>query len=134
MNRDIKFRGFSPNEHGTKTIYLNGEEIKGEWVYWNVFGQIYRNGKIDKFMSIKDGETIIKETVSQYTGLKDKNSKEIYIGDRLTTRLNETVKVASGKFGWCLINEKTNRITTAHYIEHYEVIGNIYENPELLEG
>lgn len=26
------FRGFCPNENGTKTIWLDGEEIKGEWI------------------------------------------------------------------------------------------------------
>lgn len=75
----------------------------------------------------------------QYTGLKDKNCVEIYEGDVL--RDSESiviVKFVSGEFS---VDYRTmggkwrNYGSLFDYLEDYEgeIIGNIYENPELLE-
>lgn len=80
--------------------------------------------------------------VMQYTGLKDKNRKEIYEGDIL--KLDswsglQIVEFIEGAF--CLVNQgkQTGFTSDIHYIHHAgipqaAVIGNIYENPELLKG
>lgn len=81
--------------------------------------------------------------IMQYTGLKDKNGKEIYQGDIVhgTTLFSlnnfdfiREVKFDQGMFGISdpyEANEYLNKL--CHWVV-FEVIGNIYENPELLES
>jgi len=76
----------------------------------------------------------------QYTGLKDKNGKEIYEGDILDKKWKwEVIYFADGFIGK---HETPNNSMPLHtLIQHreragcsIEIIGNVYENPELLEG
>ncbi len=107
--REIKFRLF----------------IGGKFEYWGFLGNSFvglPDTNIDP-MTIEEKE----ERSQQYTGRKDKNCKEIYEGDVVSgIGANEMIKkqVDMHTFcGWPYIN--ANR---------FEIIGNIYENPELLEG
>nr|DAX69014.1 MAG TPA: YopX protein [Caudoviricetes sp.] len=71
----------------------------------------------------------------QSTGLKDKNGKEIFEGD-IVSRFQRTVEevVWNSKKGWWAIQTRGEIGLTvlAQFIEAVEIIGNIYENKELM--
>lgn len=82
---------------------------------------------------------ITPETVGQYTGLHDKNGKEIYEGDIVKALINgiwyigQVVYEHSG-FTIDVTNNKQLEFGRMGIIEIFtEVIGNIYDNPELLK-
>lgn len=77
--------------------------------------------------------------MSQYTGLKDINQKEIYEGDLVKFRsqmkkknlIGEVKYICAGFYVECIKDGALHRLDGDCYSE--EVIGNIYENPELIE-
>ena len=105
--------------------------------------------RVDMYNDYFDMEDMI---LMQYTGLKDKNGKEIYEGDiaKITEKKNILkhkvipMKPIIAEISWSEEYLAYILITTsvkdafenlADYLEEYdiEVIGNIYDNPELLE-
>lgn len=75
--------------------------------------------------------------VMQYTGLKDKNGKEIYEGDIIQAG-DDVFKILYSNNDFCHVfwlNSQKNYMTLPFLkgIKDFEMIGNIYENPELLE-
>lgn len=123
--RDILFRG--------------KRALTKEWI----FGDLAHceNGL---FMSDKEGDFVkVKpETVGQYTGLTDKNGNKIFEGDILVFCKGATYpyQIEWDGMGWKLYRADGKRIKEAfecneiHYVNISEVIGNIHDNPELLEA
>lgn len=67
-----------------------------------------------------------EENIMQFTGLKDKNGKEIYEGDILKTKFGNKIWFSD------LIDYHLWNIQNSNAFSQIEVIGNIFENPELL--
>ncbi len=131
MSREIKFRAWEKSY----------EDSEGEMLIMpmNKLKFDYEQGFVLAFTEYEDfychegygKERIYTFEVMQYTGLKDKNGKEIYEGD--IRKDGHYVKYWGEKacFGWY----KTPFgfiITTDFAEEEIEVTGNIYENPELI--
>lgn len=108
MNREIKVRLYNPRFRWVVTDGITIKDLYKEW---------YHNPDIENLMA--DKETIWM----QYTGLKDKNQKEICEGDIVT--LNSPPFVINWDYA--------DLDHVEAYIDVAEVIGNIYENPELLK-
>ena len=93
-----------------------------------------RNDKFTKYTDIDPKNHIINFC----TGLKDKNGKLIYEDDIVDTRQGRmVVKFDEYRAMFCMIDPAQNHTETplynADYANRLEVIGNIYENTELLE-
>lgn len=151
-----------------KEVKFRGKRTdNGEWVYGNLVQMetSERYGKQEVFSNTwiveiaKELETrafsegcsvwanndfiqVDPKTVGEYTGLKDKNGKEIFEGDILQSQHGQNGRVTwdESRLTYIVIwSAKTSKFAEEYDSYLYqalyrsEVIGNIYENPELLE-
>ena len=132
MNREIKFRGKDrENWHYGDLVqeirHNDNKLFDGTMTHIRNFE--YKNGSY-----IGDSFPVNSETIGKYTGLHDKNGKEIYEGDIYSIIKYDIddighKEIHTVKFDEILCRFNVNKFDS----EAYEVIGNIYENSELLE-
>lgn len=136
--REIKFR-----------VYLDKMYYQDEYVEYdtNLVGIDFLN-KTVTFAAYADGEEVdnlekysfdendflYKKDlkIMQYTGLKDKNNKEIYEGDILFESSGEEYFKVVFEDGSFRAEDDKYSLDLEDYAHICEVVGNIYENPELL--
>ena len=132
-----------------RQILFRGRMRNGRWIYGNL--NFYRD--INRvFIRLHPEENdvkntleaeIEKKTVGQYTGLTDKNGKKIFEGDILESRYDEDYPddvcyevVLWYDNGWCIRESGStpDRLEEEELLKYSVVVGNIYDNPELLKG
>ena len=136
--REILFRGKRKDngDWATATSIFKAECVGELRFYINSLSDatVYLNsdGNITRTETELDCEwlEVIQETVGQFTGLTDKNGKKIFEGDIVALRTSRTheVKYADGGF------YMEGTAIPMRHADKFEVIGNIHDNPELLEG
>ena len=147
--REIIFRG-QTRRYGEK-VNMAGNKLSSRWVYGGIFPQnndgdfaiIYQQEpEIEKF-------TVYADTVGQYTGVKDKNGQKIFEGDIIRVEFATTVTDVYDfeeprvwyvnyevYFDDCShewrVRYWDDIETLWEYDEDCEVVGNIFDNPELI--
>lgn len=150
--RKIKYRGIPTDNnisYDKEDGFAEGSLIIDNDKYYIVL-EVIDNIKRDDYAIYMI--EVIPETVGQYTGLKDKNGKEIYEGDILTIPewlINDNQEVCvciydqentvSDIIGFGLYTKdgysgKYKILVYSDEWDEFEVIGNMYDNPELLGG
>jgi uncharacterized phage protein (TIGR01671 family) len=134
--REIKFRAWDTKTKKFMYPWPEGFYLFGETTCFDLIGQQFDKGE-DRLLRYNDVE------VMQYTGLKDKNGKDIYEGDiisngHMTEPNRAIIKWWNGGFHAENTAQEDSSLfnlvmSGALSSGTCEIIGNIYENPELLK-
>jgi len=120
FDRAIKFRAWDKEEKMMFDFDLD-----------DIFEDGKKNTEDQSYADYMKGTIIM-----QYTGLIDKNGKEIYDGDIFTDKkwyvVKAKIEFENGMFGWW--SDGREEFIPLNDCKEIEVIGNIYENPELLKN
>ena len=123
-----------------REILYRGKKVdNSEWVAGYLNGWVTDNKQVYAIITPEEVCIVIPETVGQYTGINDKNNKEIFEGDVLK-HSSEVVKiVVYNSDNACFEMVFPNRVGFKDNLRYFteregEIIGNIHDNKELLNG
>lgn len=125
-----------------REILFRGKNIRGIW-HIGLLAHIGNAWYISNKAGIATAFEVIPETIGQYTGLIDKNGKRIFEGDivKCTSRFDaKDMVVIFETAEFHLVDcQKYKNYTECCGYRHFgtletEVIGNIHDNPELVEA
>jgi uncharacterized phage protein (TIGR01671 family) len=122
--REIKFRALGRSSKDYKTLRLTKPFNLLKYTQYSESAQ-------DKLLPVVGDDVIFM----QYTGLKDKNGVEIYEGDIICMADGPVYTVWWNAGGFGIKNVNDDAVQVGSLVKGFrisEVIGNIYENPELL--
>ncbi|EKT8893855.1 hypothetical protein CJV40_002234 [Listeria monocytogenes] len=136
-----------------REIEFRGKRIdNGEWVYGNlmqfedsatfIFADERKGASTLTYAHfiINNMHAIDEKTIGQYTGLKDKNGNKIFEGDIVNCKFfDRMVGDIAGVINfidcvWAVSDFKNKRLYQLIDVDNIEIIGNMHENPDLLEG
>lgn len=130
MNREIKFRAWDKQAHDWNKANSDGSFPLKEMIGWEEL----RDYEMDVLDSGGGGLVIM-----QFTGLKDKSRKEIYEGDILLfgNAIFYQVVFGNGSFRCVVENGLNGKVASGvplgdMSLRNAEVIGNIFQNPDLI--
>ena len=132
--REIKYRAWK---------HVNTPEMFNEVQGINFVGGIVHLGyRLSSDTVRTDKELLDNLILMEYTGLKDKNGTEIYEGDILSTDLSRPYLIVEFRNGAFMLQCQDSGKSYYDYfgtygenlefVEYHEVIGNIYEHPQLI--
>ena len=120
-------------------LFRGKRTANGKWVEGYAFNQRNPANIEESYIRVHETDfNVIPETIGQYTGLTDKNGRKIFEGDivRYCDTIHQVVfeqRNTTAYFG--LVYSEIETMPFGHYqdLKQIEVIGNIHDNPELLE-
>ena len=141
MKREIKFRVWDKAKRRILGVDQLAFGPDGELVSIYSDGPDFSN---DSEALVGEKPDLNKAVLMEYTGLHDKNGREIYECD--IVKMHQVVLSPDDKIGWVEYTDKygysirfaSRRCRQSDWANDegakYEVIGNIFENPELMEA
>lgn len=147
MNREIKFRAYDKEDEEMR--YFDDENYLYHCPFILRLEQVFKkDSNYDDYEDFEYKDVTDKIELMQYTGLHDKNGKEIYEEDvvKITNKNSKVIPIKPliAQIVWSEEYLAYILITTSvkdafenlgDYIDYdIEVIGNVFENPELLGG
>lgn len=127
-----------------REIKFRGKVLDGKWIY-GAYLPAMDDDSCDSIINsdYPSGRIVKTDSVGQYTGLKDKNGKEIYEGDIIAHNDRVIGHIIGGVRGYCYdviykqpAPEKDwslYGVVIQDYDGEVEIIGNRFDNPELLK-
>lgn len=148
MKREIKFRGLGV--HSKDWFYGTYHYSLDDSLHYIVNREKFLLERGRPYLHNAEVNVVDKESIGQYSGLTDKNGKEVYEGDIMARKKDDfttgDIQFSHGIFGIEWFRNKRHKDMIGSWgqlhnlrrldddlIQELIVIGNIYENPELLK-